>query len=165
MSMNTYPFDKPALWVDKELAAYLALALDKKNGTVDEKVSDMSIEAFAALLKDDAIPECYADPDLYELFEFLQDMGDPYVPCHLPEFEGSITTLCPDKTEDALDENVDETNILVLIPQKEVGPVGSAYDSEKELLDEFRDYLSDVELPADFDWWKRLAQVSGTYFC
>ena len=159
MSMNTYPMVQEAAFIiDEEVAAYIALAQDKKKNCLPISIAAFSQEEFLESARNRTLPDDYGD---VEIAETLSDV------CRVSSFDGELTTLFPEKTQNPISECC-EDDFFYFIPSKsEVSLFSAAYTSPDELLLEYKEQFASnkIELPADFDWWRRIIKINGTTFC
>jgi len=160
--MQDYPLVlDAALILDKETAAYITRSMDMKINAVPDSIAKLSDEVFAQLAKNEALPEYYSDGYMCEMLSAA---------CFVSDFTGTITTLFPEKARRAIGENDPESRweSFFYIPASKAADLFSvAYASPDELLTEFKETFSKegLELPADFDWWRRLVRITGTVYC
>lgn len=164
MSMNNYPVNIVAFWIDSEVAAYINLADDRKSNTIPSKIQKLiEKQNFFDLAKKGKLPEEYNNlPDLDIIFDSC--FGGAYC----SSFEGNVTTLLPDRTQDPIDESFDDDYIVYIPALHQLEDLFSrAYESPEELLDEFKELFNKnhIEVPKDFDWWKHIVKIYGTTFC
>ena len=140
--MNEYPICETALYIDPELAAYIGLALDKKNGSIPEEIQKFLDEGrFAQLARENS--------------EILQD----YYPADdLPE--KCMNTV--------FNKEISCDTIRYIPTDREVSLFHATYESSYELLAEFKGKVEDfcggfLELPEDFDWFARIVEICAVY--
>jgi len=136
MGMNTYPMvEKAAFFVGDQAAKLI----------------------WAAVFGED---EPYEQEDLCDLAQKLDFV-------HADEFDGEVSTLFPELAKDPLCLNFDDEPLVFIPCQAEPDLFKAPYSDKEALLDEFKKTLEikGISLPEDFDWWRYVVTVSGTYFC
>ena len=85
---------------------------------------------------------------------------------YCPEFEGTATPLkTPDDTEDHVIE-FDDDDIVYIPCDRKPSLFSAVYASFEELVDEFRQKLTDAGLNVDgFPLENCICEIAGTYFC
>lgn len=111
MSMREYPITLDAVFiVDMEVAAYISLALDKKEGCVPNVIKALPRDEFTKMARAGTLPEDYGDVCVSESLSEV---------CFVSCFNGDIITLFPEKTPAPFDEStIDDGNSIYYIPSE-----------------------------------------------
>lgn len=135
MSMKTYPINEPAALVLYGDAAQL-----------------IGAQIFKGKLND---PET-----LYELGQKVNAM-------YAGSFSGSVESLCPELAKEPLELSCDDTMLAAIPCANEMDLFAAAYPTKEALRQEFEIRLKayGVVMPRDFDWWRYIVSINGTYFC
>ena len=157
--MNEYPICETALYTDPELAAYIGLALDKKNGSIPEEIQKFLDEGrFAQLARENSeILQDYYPADDFEIGVWHGDVS------------GSISSALPEKCMNTVFNKEISCDTIRYIPiDREVSLFHATYESSYELLAEFKGKVEDfckgfLELPDDFDWFARIVEICAVY--
>lgn len=159
--MNTCPINTTGFLIDAEVAAYIYLCLDIKDGDVPAEIQAVVNDGtFAAKAKTGTLPCDYSD------IPIAVDTLSTDV-CFCNEFTGEIEFLFPEKVVSPIDINYENDHIIFFEIARKPNLFRAAYESPDELLREFQEMLAecDIELPEDFDWWAHIVAINGTYFC
>lgn len=160
MSTNTYSMVQDAAFlIDEEVAAYIALARDKKQNCVPVTIASLSQKDFGEMARAMTLPE--EDYKDVETAQYLSSV------CFVSGFDGELTTLFPEKAKDPINEKCEDDFIHYIPAQRTADLFSVAYTSPDELLIEFKELFASnrVELPEDFDWWKHIIKIEGTIYC
>lgn len=85
----------------------------------------------------------------------------------IADFMGKVSTIFPDMTKSPIDLDM-ESGPLVFIPCRAKPDLFEApYACKETLRKEFEETLKSkgVFMPKDFDWWRYIVSINGTYFC
>lgn len=179
MSMNTHPLIiKKAFIVDEEVAAYILRAHDAQMKYLPEEIANMSDTEFAEAAKRGNLTLCngvsYVD-NMCDILDTLQqhdcsENGFSYV----SELDGEVEYchMCKDGTymEDGADFSpltrcFEEDYIIYAEPARSADYFSRSYESEDELVAEYKAYFSEFDFPEDFNWKAHIVDICGTYFC
>ena len=158
--MQEYPILETAFFIDPEIAAYIGLALDKKNGTVPEEIQKFLDEGrFAQLARENSeiLQDFYPADDIEDLGVWDADVS------------GSISSALPEKCMNTVFNKEISCDTIRYIPiDREVSLFHATYESSYELLAEFKGKVEDfcggfLELPEDFDWFARIVDICAVY--
>lgn len=162
MSMNTYPLNDVGLVIDDEAAAYINLSnsrnLKQKLPEEIQKIIDNG--EFEKLARTGQLPCDYHNlSDVHDIIESFS--------CYCSEFNGSVSSFLPDKTNEPMDQSYDDDMLLYVPLSKAPDYFKATYASHEEMLQEIQNCFAEhsIEFPDDFDWWRRIVEINGTYFC
>lgn len=178
MSMNTYPLIvKKAFIVDEEVAAYIQRTFDTRMKYLPEEIANMSDAEFAEAAKKGNITLCNGEPyvdNMCNILDILQQYScsenDFFF---VNEFDGEVE-YCHVRKDgaymedgadfDPLTRNFEEDYIVCAEPEKNADYFSRSYESEDELIAEYKEHLSEFNFPENFNWKAHIVDICGTYF-
>lgn len=165
MAMCSYGLEDRGLLITPEVAAWIMLYCDKRDGCIPATVQKMVDEGtFAEMLASESkeLPDDYSDAALAA--ECLSDMDIEVTTCS--QFDGTACTLTlpEDETRIGCTWSFSDKFLAYIPLQRLPNLFQAAYSSGKEIIKELKDTMGDI-LPDDFDYQSFLVEISGTYFC
>lgn len=157
MSMNSHPLEGTIFYIDSIAAAFIHREIDRRDGTLSKELAEMSDEEFLDAATQKTIPDDYYD---------LDDMPDclgPQANFH-SEFDGHVETKYPELSLDCLSLDMADNYIVYFSLEYCPSLLVAPYESREAILEEFKDDLGGL-LPENYDWWRNICDISGTYFC
>lgn len=164
--MRTYGLHVDAAFlIDEEVAAYIILNDDRKNGKVPEAIEEtLANNTFVSLARKAELPDGeYANVSL--VYEFLDSC--PYGDVCCAEFSGEAISLQPQSCAHLILREYQDDFIAYLPAARDADLFEAAYSSIEEIRDEFMSTLKGcgIEFPEDFDWLAHIVSIEGAYFC
>ena len=157
MSMEARPVYILAFWIGPTIAAYINLAMDRKENCVpDEIKACLDDGSFREKAKLQTLPCGYCSLEELDDYQFCSG------------FTGDVNTELPDRTANPLELTCDDDYIVFLSAERQMkNPFQTPYVSPEELLAEFQTAFKNdgIELPDDFDWWSHIVTIYGTTYC
>lgn len=163
MANHEYPFvSEGAFFISRDVIPFLNLYCAKQ--------TDMEIPEEIARIPAQELSERYYEEGYDSFFEDIvtEDWMDAISDlCYAQCFEGSVSTMFPKKAKNPIDESFasgDDT-IAILECSREATLFRAAYTDLDELVAEYQERLSQLNLPESFDWIGHVVTVSGTTYC
>lgn len=159
MSMYEYPVvEEGCFLIDRAVAPWIWRNLAQKDGNVPEGLQGVDDETFKSMIENNELPEGYCG--LSDLFDVLNEKNIPGL-IWCSDFSGEGSSL----RGDALEFELDGSEILYIQPEREATLFQAAYSSFEELVEEFKHKLAGLGIPDDFDWEGHVVKINGTNFC
>lgn len=161
MSVTAYPMTSTGFIIDEKAAAYINLAYNEKHNSVPDDIQKMLYDnRFNDLAKKGELP--YEYNDITYAHEVIEDFDHYH-----SDFDGCVKTIFPEKTNNPL-VSFYESDILCFVPlSKQPEYLAAAYESHNEILSEIKEHFraASINFPDDFDWWRRIVNIYGIYYC
>lgn len=162
MSTERHTLSVPlAVRVDREMAAYISLAL-YKNSKVQPLVQMMLDEGSFASHAADPYDEILDELGYFDLSDAADALEDGFSNrCEFSsEFYGTVVRLDDDGNPDGKPEKLDTAELLLILPRDKPSLFKAAYPSMEAFLQEVRTGLGDL-VPDGFDLRSRVVSAEG----
>lgn len=163
MSTRDYNLSDYGFVITKEAAAYIVLALDRKEGSVPNDVQKLLDEnKFREVAKNrtQILPEYYADYDT--ILDALRDLleNDERI-VYAPEFTGTAECILHEHENQTFE--YDDEYLIYIQTEKEPSLFSTAYPTQDSLIEEYKTQFKNI-LPEDFDYAECITKLEGIYY-
>lgn len=162
MSCHEYPFTSTGAFYlgARDVVPYLNRCYQLKSGEeLPEGMKEIPNAELAQRYYEEGIDQELEYFGETEWMEVIPDL------CYGVNFEGNVSTMFPEKAQKALDEDYDDTTLVILECSRRSSLFEAAYTNLEEIVAEFQERLAPLHLPEDFDWIGHIVDVSGTTYC
>lgn len=165
MSTKDYNLSDYGFVITKEAAAYIVLALDRKEGSVPNDVQRLLDEnKFREVAKNHMrnLPEYYADYDV--IIDALRDLleNDERI-VHAPNFTGTAECILHEYKDRNQTFEYDDEYLIYVQTEKEPSLFSTAYPTQDSLIEEYKTQFKNI-LPEDFNYAECITKLKGIYY-